>query len=90
MPQSTIQLRTASWRFLPKRLRNVTEGELAREKRIRATIGKGTVVAVGRTRTSARHAWVDPDFEAAVEGAAQCLVALGHRRIGLALPDLSD
>jgi DNA-binding LacI/PurR family transcriptional regulator len=47
------------------------------------------LVAFGRTRTSARHAWVDPDFEAAVEGAVEHLVALGHRRIGLALPDLS-
>jgi DNA-binding LacI/PurR family transcriptional regulator len=45
-------------------------------------------VAFGRTRTSARHAWVDPDFEAAVESAVERLVALGHRRIGLALPDL--
>ena len=45
-------------------------------------------VAFGRTRMSARHAWVDPDFEAAVEGAVERLVALGHRRIGLALPDL--
>ena len=45
-------------------------------------------VAFGRTRTSARHAWVDADFEAAVEGAVEHLVALGHRRIGLALPDL--
>jgi DNA-binding LacI/PurR family transcriptional regulator len=42
----------------------------------------------GRTRTSARHAWVDPDFEAAVEEAVQRLVALGHRRIALSLPDL--
>jgi DNA-binding LacI/PurR family transcriptional regulator len=45
-------------------------------------------VAFGRTRTPARHAWVDADFEAAVEGAVERLVALGHRRIGLALPDL--
>ena len=45
-------------------------------------------VAFGRTRTSARHAWVDADFEAAVEGAIERLVALGHRRIGLTLPDL--
>ena len=28
-------------------------------------------VAFGRTRTPARHAWVDPDFEAAVEGASR-------------------
>jgi DNA-binding LacI/PurR family transcriptional regulator len=45
-------------------------------------------VTFGRTRASARHAWVDPDFEAAVEGAIERLVALGHRRIGLALPNL--
>jgi DNA-binding LacI/PurR family transcriptional regulator len=45
-------------------------------------------VAFGRTRTSARHAWVDPDFEAAVEGGVERLVALGHRRIALALPRL--
>ena len=45
-------------------------------------------VTFGRTRTSARHAWVDADFEAAVEGAIERLVTLGHRRIGLALPDL--
>jgi DNA-binding LacI/PurR family transcriptional regulator len=45
-------------------------------------------VAFGRTRTSVHHAWVDPDFEAAVEGAIERLVTLGHRRIGLALPDL--
>jgi DNA-binding LacI/PurR family transcriptional regulator len=45
-------------------------------------------VAFGRTRISARHAWVDADFEAAVDGAIERLVALGHRRIGLAAPDL--
>jgi DNA-binding LacI/PurR family transcriptional regulator len=45
-------------------------------------------VAFGRTRTSADHAWVDADFEAAVEGAIARLVTLGHRRIGLVLPDL--
>jgi DNA-binding LacI/PurR family transcriptional regulator len=45
-------------------------------------------VAFGRTRTSASHAWVDPDFEAAVEGAVERLSTLGHRRIGLVLPDL--
>jgi DNA-binding LacI/PurR family transcriptional regulator len=44
-------------------------------------------VTFGRTRAAAQHAWVDPDFEAAVEGAVERLVALGHRRIGLALPD---
>jgi DNA-binding LacI/PurR family transcriptional regulator len=45
-------------------------------------------VTFGRTRTSAHHAWVDPHFEAAVEGAIERLVTLGHRQIGLALPDL--
>jgi len=44
-------------------------------------------VAFGRTKASTRHAWVDPDFEAAVEGAVEHLVALGHRRIALSLPD---
>ena len=45
-------------------------------------------VAFGRTGAAARHAWIDPDFEAAVEGAVEHLSALGHRRIALALPDL--
>lgn len=44
-------------------------------------------VAFGRTKSSPRHAWIDPDFEGAVEGAVDHLVALGHRRIALALPD---
>ena len=41
----------------------------------------------GRTRAPARHAWVDPDFDTAVAAAIGRLVALGHRRIGLILPD---
>jgi DNA-binding LacI/PurR family transcriptional regulator len=45
-------------------------------------------VTFGRTQSSVRHAWIDPDFEGAVEGAVQHLVQLGHRRIALALPDL--
>jgi DNA-binding LacI/PurR family transcriptional regulator len=45
-------------------------------------------VTFGRTRAAARHAWVDPDFETAVEEAVQQLVTLGHRRIALSLPDL--
>ena len=44
-------------------------------------------VTFGRTRAPARHAWVDPDFEQAVEAGIGRLVALGHRRIGLVLPD---
>ncbi len=43
-------------------------------------------VTFGRTKAAARHAWVDPDFEAAIEGAVNHLAELGHRRIGLALP----
>ena len=45
-------------------------------------------VTFGRTKAAARHAWVDPDFEAAVEGAVAHLAGLGHRRIGLALPEV--
>ena len=43
-------------------------------------------VTFGRTRSAARHAWVDPDFEAAITGAVDHLAGLGHSRIGLALP----
>ena len=45
-------------------------------------------VTFGRTKLSARHAWVDPDFEAAIEGAVAHLAGLGHRQIGLALPEV--
>ena len=45
-------------------------------------------VAFGRTQSPIRHAWIDPDFEGAVEGAVEHLSELGHRRIALALPDL--
>ena len=45
-------------------------------------------VAFGRTQSPVRHAWIDPDFEGAVEGAVEHLSELGHRRIALALPDL--
>jgi len=44
-------------------------------------------VTFGRTKASARHAWVDPDFDMGVEGAVAHLAALGHRKIGLVLPD---
>ena len=46
-------------------------------------------VTFGRTGAAARHSWVDPDFGSAIQGAVGHLVALGHRRIGLALPDLA-
>jgi DNA-binding LacI/PurR family transcriptional regulator len=45
-------------------------------------------VAFGRTQSPLSHAWIDPDFEDAVEGAVEHLSELGHRRIALALPDL--
>jgi DNA-binding LacI/PurR family transcriptional regulator len=45
-------------------------------------------VAFGRTQSPIEHAWIDPDFEGAVEGAVQHLVQLGHRRIALTLPDI--
>ena len=45
-------------------------------------------VAFGRTGSTLEHAWVDPDFEAAVDGAVERLAALGHRRIALSLQDV--
>ena len=48
---------------------------------------KRPFVTFGRTKTPARHAFVDPDFDAAVEDAVGHLAALGHERIGLVLPD---
>ena len=44
-------------------------------------------VAFGRSLSGGRHPWVDPDFESAVRGAIDHLFELGHRRIGLMLPD---
>jgi DNA-binding LacI/PurR family transcriptional regulator len=44
-------------------------------------------VAFGRTQSHIGHAWVDPDFEKAVEGSVEHLISLGHRDIALALPD---
>lgn len=43
-------------------------------------------VTFGRTQSRVEHAWIDPDFEAAAEGAVERLAALGHRRIALILP----
>ena len=43
-------------------------------------------VAFGRSLSGGDHAWVDLDFESAVEGAVDRLAALGHRRIALMLP----
>ena len=48
---------------------------------------KRPFVTFGRTKTPTRHAFVDPDFDAAVEDAVGHLAALGHERIGLVLPD---
>ena len=45
-------------------------------------------VAFGRSLSGGDHAWVDPDFVAAVESSVAMLAGLGHRRIALiALPD---
>lgn len=43
-------------------------------------------VAFGRSLSGGDHPWVDPDFTRAVESSIAMLVALGHRRIALALP----
>lgn len=43
-------------------------------------------VTFGRSLSGAGHAWVDPDFEGAAEGAVDHLASLGHRRIALLLP----
>ena len=80
-------------------LRRVTERGLVDALIIADTLGRDPrvdyltkldkpFVAFGRTRSQVRHAWIDPDFEAAVEGAVDHLARLGHRRIALALPDL--
>lgn len=80
-------------------LRRVTERGLADALIIADTLGadprvdylaklRRPFVTFGRTKAAARHAWVDPDFEAAIEGAVGRLAALGHRRIGLALPEV--
>jgi DNA-binding LacI/PurR family transcriptional regulator len=82
-----------------KALRRVTERGLVDAVIISDTLGRDprvdyltkldkAFVAFGRTRSQVRHAWIDPDFEAAVEGAVDHLAQLGHRRIALALPDL--
>jgi DNA-binding LacI/PurR family transcriptional regulator len=52
-----------------------------------AKLGK-PFVAFGRTQSRLKHAWIDPDFEAAVDDAVEHLVRLGHRRIALWLPDV--
>ena len=45
-------------------------------------------VTFGRTRAAAQHAGSIPISKRRSKGAVERLVALGHRRIGLALPDL--
>jgi DNA-binding LacI/PurR family transcriptional regulator len=44
-------------------------------------------VAFGRSESGDGHAWIDLDFEAAAEAGVARLVALGHRRIALGIPD---
>jgi DNA-binding LacI/PurR family transcriptional regulator len=56
------------------------------DPRIDYLLGKKTpFVAFGRSLSGGGHPWVDPDFEAAVEGSIEKLVDLGHRRIALML-----
>ena len=42
--------------------------------------------AFGRSLSGGDHAWVDPDFEGAVQSAVDMLSRLGHRRIALMAP----
>ena len=44
-------------------------------------------VAFGRSRSGGEHAWVDPDFESAVEKAIAELAGWGHDRIALLTSD---
>lgn len=44
-------------------------------------------VALGRSESGGEHAWVDLDFKSAAEAGVARLVALGHRRIALGIPD---
>jgi DNA-binding LacI/PurR family transcriptional regulator len=44
-------------------------------------------VAFGRSESGSEHAWIDLDFESAAKAAVGRLVALGHRRIALGIPD---
>ncbi|WP_233808362.1 substrate-binding domain-containing protein [Paraburkholderia sp. HP33-1] len=44
-------------------------------------------VALGRSESGGEHTWVDLDFEAAAAAGVARLVAGGHRRIALAIPD---
>src|SRR5580692_6769942 len=58
------------------------------DPRIDYLIEKGKpFVAFGRSLSGGDHAWVDPDFVAAVESSVAMLAAHGHRRIALMLPD---
>lgn len=43
-------------------------------------------VAFGRSDSGGEHAWIDLDFESAVEVAVERLVGFGHRRIGIVMP----
>ncbi|NUY05002.1 substrate-binding domain-containing protein [Paraburkholderia youngii] len=44
-------------------------------------------VALGRSESGGEHTWIDLDFEAAAAAGVARLVAGGHRRIALAVPD---
>ena len=56
------------------------------DPRIDYLIEKGRpFAAFGRSLSGGDHAWVDPDFEGAVESSIEIFAKLGHRRIGLML-----
>jgi len=44
-------------------------------------------VSLGRSETKGDHSWIDLDFAGAARCAVETLLAVGHRKIALALPD---
>lgn len=44
-------------------------------------------IALGRTATSGKHPWIDLDFEGVANSAIDRLVAHGHRRIAVGVPN---
>jgi DNA-binding LacI/PurR family transcriptional regulator len=57
------------------------------DPRIGYLLGKSLpFVAFGRSERAEDHAFVDMDFDAAVEGAVERLAALGHRRMAALVP----
>ena len=66
----------------------VISNTLPDDPRIDYLVARGKpFAAFGRTRSVGDFAWVDPDFEGAVEQGVARLAALGHRKIGLLTSD---